>query len=112
MALEADEMVSQDLEQVFFQMGWPSVKPEQAEVVKTILKRDVFVILPTGFGKSACYQCLPLLHKKLQPDCDPSIVVVVTPLKALMKDQVRLLRTDQSQLSNLIKLNNTGISTL
>ena len=45
-------------------MGWPSVKPEQAEVVKTILKRDVFVILPTGFGKSACYQCLPLLHKK------------------------------------------------
>ena len=112
MASQADEMVSQDLEQVFFQMGWPSVKPEQAEVVKTILKRDVFVILPTGFGKSACYQCLPLLHQKLQPDCDPSIVVVVTPLKALMKDQVRLLRTDQSQLSNLIKLNNTGISTL
>ena len=30
------------------------------EVVKTILKRDVFVILPTGFGKGACYQCLPL----------------------------------------------------
>ena len=57
--------------------------------------------LPTGF---ACYQCLPLLHQKLQPDCNPSIVVIVTPLKALMKDQVRLLRTDQSQLSNLIKL--------
>ena len=72
MASQADEMVSQDLEQVFFQMGWPSVKPEQAEVVKTILKRDVFVILPTGFGKSACYQCLPLLHQKLQPDCDPT----------------------------------------
>ena len=28
MASQADEMVSQDLEQVFFQMGWPSVKPE------------------------------------------------------------------------------------
>ena len=48
----------------------------------------------------------------IKPDCDPSIVVVVIPLKALMKDQVRLLRTDQSQLSYLIKLNNTGINTL
>ena len=74
------------------------MKPEQAEVVKTILK------MSTGFGKSACYQCLPLLHKKTSPRLDPSIVVVVIPLKALMKDQVRLLRTDQSQLSNLIKL--------
>ena len=74
------------------------MKPEQAEVVKTILK------MSTGFGKSACYQCLPL-HQKLHPGWN---VVVVIPLKALMKDQVRLLRRDQSQLSNLIKLNNTG----
>ena len=51
-------------------MGWSSVKPEQKEVVEAILKTDVFVILPSGFGNSACYQCLPLLHKKLYPDSD------------------------------------------
>ena len=55
------------LSQVFQEMGWSSVKPEQKEVVEAILKTDVFVILPTGFGKSACYQCFPLLHKKLYP---------------------------------------------
>ena len=75
------------LSQVFQEMGWSSVKPEQKEVVEAILKTDVFVILPTGFGKSACYQCLPLLHKKLYPGSDSAIIVVVSPLKALIKDQ-------------------------
>ena len=36
---------------VFQEMGWSSVMPEQKEVVEAILKKDVFVILPTGFGK-------------------------------------------------------------
>ena len=74
------------LSQVFQEMGWSSVKPEQKEVVEAILKTDVFVILPTGFGKSACYQ-LPLLHKKLYPCSDSAIIVVVISLKALIKDQ-------------------------
>ena len=52
------------------------MKPEQAGVVKTILK------MSTGFGKSACYQCLPLLHKKTSPRLDPSIVVVEEQTKA------------------------------
>ena len=39
------------LSQVFQNMGWPSVKPEQKEVVEAILETDDFVILPTGFGK-------------------------------------------------------------
>ena len=55
--------------------------------MEAILKTDVFVILPTGFGKRACYQCLPLLHKKLYPCSDSAIIVVVSPLKALIKDQ-------------------------
>ena len=63
------------------------MKPEQKEEVEAILKTDVFVILPTGFGKSALYQCLPLLHKKLYPDSDSAIIVVISPLKALIKDQ-------------------------
>ena len=45
-----------------FQAFWlSSIKPEQLQVVAGILKGDVFAILPTGFGKSVCYQCLPLL---------------------------------------------------
>lgn len=64
------------------------MKPEQLRVVEGILKGDVFAVLPTGFGKSACYQCLPLLYDALSPDADPSIILVVTPLTAIMKDQV------------------------
>ncbi len=71
-------------------MGWPSAKPEQYQIVEAILNRDVFVILPTGYGKSACYQCLPLLHKKMYPSKAPIIVLVVSPLRALIKDQVKL----------------------
>ena len=37
--------------------------------------------------KEFCYQCLPLLHKKVYPDSDSAIIVVVSPLKALIKDQ-------------------------
>ena len=37
--------------------------------------------------KEFCYQSLPLLHKKLYPDSDSAIIVVVSPLKALIKDQ-------------------------
>ncbi len=43
------------------ELGFSSVKPEQMNVVKGILRKDVFAILPTGFGKSACFQCLPIL---------------------------------------------------
>ena len=99
------------LSQVLQEMGWSSVKPEQKEVVEAILKTDVFVILPTGFRKSACYQCLPLLHTKLYPGSDSAIIVVVSPLKALIKDQASCIVVF---LSNLFYSapNVTGISTL
>ena len=65
---------------VFAQLGFPSIKLEQLQVVRGILQRDVFAVLPTGFGKSVCYQCLPLLYDQRFPADDPSIVLVVTPL--------------------------------
>lgn len=55
--------------------------------------KDVFVWLPTGFGKSMCYQVLPyLFDAKLGRQADfPSAVIVISPLVSLMVDQVRSL---------------------
>ena len=66
-----------------------SLKEEQAIALKAFVeKEDVFAVLPTGFGKSLIYQLAPLVGKKLGLAENP-VVVVVSPLVALMKDQVR-----------------------
>lgn len=51
--------------------------------------RDVFVVLPTGHGKSFCYGSVPRVFDKLKRVDKKPIVIVVSPLIALMKDQVR-----------------------
>ena len=55
--------------------------------------RDVFAILPTGYGMSLCYGCLPIVFNKLTEGHEEnhSIVVVVTPLTAIMEDQVSIV---------------------
>ena len=50
--------------------------------------KDVFVSLPTGYGKSLCYTILPALFDWLHSVEKKSIILVVSPLRALMKDQV------------------------
>ena len=72
-------------------LGYDHMKPEQLEVVCNILTKDVFAVLPTGFGKTLCYTCLPAVFDQLLPSPEPSIVIVVTPLIAIMQDQVMLL---------------------
>ena len=43
------------------ELGYPEMKPEQLEAAASFIEgRDVFSVLPTGFGKSLCYACLPL----------------------------------------------------
>ena len=64
--------------------GHDAFRPLQEEVVDTILaQRDVLMILPTGGGKSLCYQLPSLLME--------GVTVVVSPLLALMHDQVTAL---------------------
>jgi len=66
--------------------GFGSFRPLQEEIMRDSLAgRDVFAVLPTGGGKSLCFQ-LPALVR-------PGLTVVVSPLIALMKDQVDALQS-------------------
>jgi len=71
------------------------VKPEQRSVIESICNgKDTFVWLPTGCGKSICYQTLRFVFDKMSRKCaaGDSVVVVVLPLISLMEDQVASLR--------------------
>ena len=76
------------------ELGYQSLKPEQLKVMQAFVSgRDVFAVLPTGFGKSLCYACLPCTFDKLlMKERGHSIVIVVTPLLSIMKYQVRDIR--------------------
>ena len=65
-------------------LGIERLHPEQEQVISEVLAgRDVLMILPTGFGKSACYQIPSMVLD------DP--VVMISPLLALLRDQHRIL---------------------
>ena len=71
-------------------MGYSSLRPDQEKVVVAFMKgKDVFVSLPTGSGKSLCYSILLKVSDSIRSSPGKCIVIVVSPLIALMKDQVR-----------------------
>ncbi|HZH66849.1 MAG TPA: DNA helicase RecQ [Flavisolibacter sp.] len=70
--------------------GFKDFKGEQEAVINSLLAgKDTFVIMPTGGGKSLCYQ-LPAM-------ISPGVAIIVSPLIALMKNQVDLVRGYSSQ---------------
>lgn len=72
-------------------LGYDAVKPEQERALLSFLRgHDVFVSLPTGYGKSLCYAALPAAFDAVR-DGPKSIVIVISPLISLMKDQVAAL---------------------
>ncbi len=72
------QLVERVIQQVW---GFDALRPLQREAIEAgVDGRDALVVLPTGGGKSLCFQAPPLVRQKL--------AVVVSPLIALMKDQV------------------------
>jgi ATP-dependent DNA helicase RecQ len=77
-----------NLEQALkYHFGYDRFRPGQRQIIEDALQnRDLLVVMPTGGGKSLCFQ-LPALIKK-------GLTVVVSPLIALMQDQVEALRNN------------------
>jgi ATP-dependent DNA helicase RecQ len=81
-AFSAD--IHRTLSRVF---GFPTFRPQQEDIVASLIGgEDAFVLMPTGGGKSLCYQ-VPALHR-------PGTAIVVSPLISLMKDQVDALKAN------------------
>ena len=80
--LDVDTSLQQCLQKFF---GFDSFKGQQEAIIRTLMEgKDTFVIMPTGGGKSLCYQ-LPAL-------VSGGTAIIVSPLIALMKNQVDALR--------------------
>jgi ATP-dependent DNA helicase RecQ len=102
MAAKKDELqLFQVLKKIF---GFDSFKGQQEAIIKSVLaNKDTFVIMPTGGGKSLCYQ-LPALIKE-------GTAIIISPLIALMKNQVDSIRSFGTE-TNVAHFMNSSLTKL
>ena len=82
---DESEIIGQIRQKLRDTWGYEDFRPPQAEIVKTLLEgKDALVVLPTGGGKSICFQLPALLQRGL--------TIIVSPLVALMENQVNQLQ--------------------
>ena len=94
-----EQDITESLKQYF---GFEFFKGEQRSIVKSVLdKKNTFVIMPTGGGKSLCYQ-LPALMME-------GTAIIISPLIALMKNQVDSIR-GYSQEDNIASFLNSSLN--
>ena len=86
---EQDTRIEEVVLRVVQRLGFADLRPQQMVAIKTFMQgKDVFVSLPTGYCKLLIYSVLPYAYDELR-GCRGSIVIVVSPLLSLMKDQVK-----------------------
>ena len=96
MSLETISVFHEGLDKALERLGKQNIRLKecQYEAVKAIVieKKDTLCVLPTGYGKSLIYQLLPTVFD-VHLDCeDSSSVIVISPLNALMVDQIAKLK--------------------
>lgn len=94
MAVKLENSLLELLKKIF---GYDSFKGDQEAIIKNVLAgKDTFVIMPTGGGKSMCYQ-LPALISK-------GTAIIISPLIALMKNQVDAIRNfgNEDAIANVL----------
>jgi len=88
MAAYTKERIGEAIDYAVATVGVVKLKKEQREAIEAFVEgQDVFIALPTGYGKSYCYGLLPLVFDHLRSRPASSIVVCVSPLTALMMEQ-------------------------
>ena len=88
------ERLREAIKSVLIKRGFEfTLKEKQLECISSIVcdRRDVLAVLPTGYGESVMYQILPDVFD-IMLGTEKSMVLVISPLNALMQDQITKLR--------------------
>ena len=77
-----------DLDALASELGFV-LKPEQKNTVESLLRgKDVFGVLPTGFGKSLIYQLFVLAKSQMPTTSSWPTIIVICPLKSIIEEQI------------------------
>ena len=91
---DANELFDSACDRVLERFKVENLKDLQRKALEKLVNgEDVFVIQPTGSGKSLIYQSAPMVFDVVKKTTVPSIAVVISPLTSLMQDQVKFLKS-------------------